>query len=190
MIRGLAAYIGRHHVALLALLVAMGGTSYAAVNLPRDSVGPQQLKARAVTTAKLGNGAVTSAKVRDGSLLAADFRRGQLPAGAQGPPGATGAAGPQGPAGIAGPAGVSGYERIQTTVNVSPGDTSVVTSASCPAGKTLLGGGGAVQESKLHITFLFPQSNNVMGLTAVLIPGQTITGSSQAFVVALCGNVD
>ncbi len=189
MIRWLRTYVGRHHVALLALLVAMGGTSYAAVNLPRDSVGPQQLKARAVTTAKLGKGAVTSAKVRNGSLLAADFRPGQLTTGPQGARGLTGAAGPQGPAGIAGPVGVSGYQRIETTVNVGPGDTSVVTSAACPAGKKLLGGGGAVQDSKLHITFLLPQSNDVMGLTAVLIPGQTITGNSQAFVVALCGNV-
>jgi hypothetical protein len=31
--------------------------------------------------------------------------------------------------------------------------------------------------------------NNVLGLTAVLIPGQTITSTSQAFAVAICAKV-
>ena len=71
-------------VAAVALFVALGGTSIAAVNaLPRNSVGTIQLK----------QNAVTSAKVRNGSLLRADFRRGQIPAGPRG------AQGPQGPAG-------------------------------------------------------------------------------------------
>jgi hypothetical protein len=62
-------------------------------------------------------------------------------------------------------------------------------SASCPPGKKLLGGGGAVQDAKFHTTFLLPQSNDVLGLTAVLLPGQTITGNSQAFAVAICAKV-
>ena len=40
-------------VATLALVVALGGTSYAAAQLPRNSVGSKQLKAQAVTPAKL-----------------------------------------------------------------------------------------------------------------------------------------
>src|SRR5581483_2402945 len=43
----------------LALAVALGGTSYAAVSLPANSVGTAQLK----------NDAVTSLKVKNGSLL-------------------------------------------------------------------------------------------------------------------------
>ncbi len=40
----------RHNViALLALFVALGGTSYAALNLPAGSVGTRQLKNRSVT---------------------------------------------------------------------------------------------------------------------------------------------
>src|SRR4051794_30824494 len=38
-------------VALLALFVAMGGAGYAALKLPRNSVGTAQLKANAVTGA-------------------------------------------------------------------------------------------------------------------------------------------
>lgn len=96
-------------VACLSLLVALGGTSIAAVSqVARDSVGTPQLKANAVTTPKLRNNAVTSEKVRNRSLLTVDFARGQIPvgpAGPAGPAGPTGAAGAAGPTGPAGPQG-------------------------------------------------------------------------------------
>src|SRR4051812_48379568 len=57
-------------VALIALVVAMGGTGYAASQLPRNSVGAKQLK----------KNAVRSSKVKNRSLLASDFKQGQLPA--------------------------------------------------------------------------------------------------------------
>jgi hypothetical protein len=75
--------------ATLALIVALGGTSYAAINLPANSVGSRQLKKRAVTNSKLRANAVTSGTVRNGSLRANDFKPGQIPAGPAGPPGAT-----------------------------------------------------------------------------------------------------
>jgi hypothetical protein len=85
-------------VACAALLVALGGTSYAAVlQVPRNSVGTAQLKSNAVT----------SAKVKNGSLLSGDFKPGQIPAGPAGPSGAAGPAGPAGPPGAAGPTGPS-----------------------------------------------------------------------------------
>ena len=43
-------------VAITALFVALGGTGYAALELPRHSVGTKQLKRNAVTTAKIENG--------------------------------------------------------------------------------------------------------------------------------------
>jgi len=95
-------------VACIALLVALGGTSYAISNPPPDSVGPLQLRDNAVTNAKIQNGAVTSEKVRNRSLLAIDFLPGQLPRGKAGPAGAVGPPGPAGPAGAAGPTGAAG----------------------------------------------------------------------------------
>jgi hypothetical protein len=94
----LTRYIRRHHIALLALFVALGGTSYAAVNLPKGSVGTDQLQQGSVTTLKvapkaitskrlaegavvrkkIGDGAVNSKKVANGSLLAEDFAPGVL----------------------------------------------------------------------------------------------------------------
>ena len=76
-------------VALIALAVALGGTSYAATQLPRNSVTTKQLK----------NNSVTSAKVKDRSLRSRDFAAGQLPAGERGPAGPTGPQGERGPAG-------------------------------------------------------------------------------------------
>jgi hypothetical protein len=67
-------------VALVALFVALGGVGYAALTIPRDSVGKAQLK----------RNAVVSGKVKDGGLRMRDFKRGELPtgdAGPQGPPG-------------------------------------------------------------------------------------------------------
>src|SRR3954447_17092690 len=68
-------------VACIALLVALGGTSYATVlAIPANSVGTAQLKPQAVTAAKLARNAVRTANVANGTLLAEDFKPGQLPA--------------------------------------------------------------------------------------------------------------
>jgi hypothetical protein len=71
-------------VALLALFVSMGGVGYAALKLPRNSVGSKHIKPEAVN----------SSDVADGSLLAGDFGAGQLPAGPQGLQGEKGDTGP------------------------------------------------------------------------------------------------
>ena len=55
-------------IATIALFIALGGVSYAATQLPKNSVGSKQLKANAVTAAKIKNGAVTGAKVQVASL--------------------------------------------------------------------------------------------------------------------------
>lgn len=88
-------------VACIALIVAIGGTSYAVTSLPVNSVGAAELR----------DGSVTSAKVKPGSLLARDFAPGELPqaqTGAPGVDGRDGAAGPPGPPGPQGPAGPEG----------------------------------------------------------------------------------
>src|SRR6185503_16961797 len=81
-------------VASIALIVALGGTSVAAVSaLAPNSVGPVQLKA----------GAVTNPKLRNNSLTPIDFAAGALPRGPAGPAGPAGPGGPAGPAGTVGP---------------------------------------------------------------------------------------
>jgi hypothetical protein len=81
-------------VGCIALGVALGGTSVAAINaLPRNSVGTKQLK----------KNAVISSKVKNRSLLAVDFKAGQLPRGPKGDKGDKGDTGP--PGSSTGPAG-------------------------------------------------------------------------------------
>ena len=115
-------------LAAIALLVALGGTSYAAVVLPANSVGTAQLK----------NSAVNSIKVKDRSLLARDFARGQIPAGPAGP---TGPQGPAGPAGATGPAGAAAGAIVHlTAVAAAPGTTTSGV-AACATGQKATGGG-------------------------------------------------
>jgi Collagen triple helix repeat (20 copies) len=85
-------------LSLVALSVALGGTGYAAVVLPANSVGAKQIKSNAVS----------AAKVKNSSLLASDFRPGQLPAGPAGPAGVPGPRGPEGQRGVEGPRGEVG----------------------------------------------------------------------------------
>ena len=108
-------------VACIALLVALTGTSVAAVSaLAPNSVGTPQLRANAVTTAKIKNRNVTGAKiasnavtgpiVRNGTLTRSDFAPNSIPAG---------------PAGPTGPAGVVGAITVrQGSVAVPAGGTS------------------------------------------------------------------
>ena len=71
-------------VATLALFLALGGTSVAAIQLSKNSVKAKHI----------ASNAVGSSEVKNRALRARDFARGQLPvgqAGPQGPPGAPGA---------------------------------------------------------------------------------------------------
>ena len=136
MLSNLARYMGRHHVALLALFVALGGTSYATVvNVPRNSVDTQHLKRNAVKPAKLAPNAVRTAHVLDGSLLAKDFKAGQLP---QGPKGDRGEKGDKGDPGAT--------NVVVRTQRPCPGglpqDVHCVMRPMCEAGERAVGGGG------------------------------------------------
>lgn len=90
MLPKIATYARQHHLALIALFIALGGTSYAAAKLPKNSVGSKQIRSNAVS----------GPKVKNGSLLTEDFKAGSIPqgkAGDQGPKGADGAKGDPGP---------------------------------------------------------------------------------------------
>jgi hypothetical protein len=85
-------------MATIAVFVALGGSSYAAIAIKKNSVKSRHIAPNAIK----------SGKVKNESLRARDFRAGELPAGAQGPQGPQGLRGPQGeqgPPGETGPAG-------------------------------------------------------------------------------------
>lgn len=87
--------------ALLALFIALGGTSYAALSLPRNSVGSPQIRARAVGPSELRTQAVSGRSVRNRSLTVSDIAPSSRAAlRGHGAPGPQGVPGPAGPTGI------------------------------------------------------------------------------------------
>jgi hypothetical protein len=87
--RGFAHFLRRNTIALLALFLALSGTTYAAATaLAPNSVGTVQLKKNAVTAVKIrksavtnpkiAKNAVTGAKVKDNSLTGADVLESSL----------------------------------------------------------------------------------------------------------------
>jgi hypothetical protein len=144
-------------LAFVALLVALGGTSYAVVNLPANSVGKKQLK----------RNAVTSVKVKNGSLLRKDFKSGQVPAGPAGPTGPQGAQGPAGP--------------VNVTVRSGPMALGTST-ANCGPGERAVGGGGFTPEAD---AFLYDSSPpNPSGTPTSWDAGAQTTGGLDAEVQA------
>jgi hypothetical protein len=55
-------------VAIVALVLSLGGTSYAAIVLPANSVGTTQLKKNAVVGSKVKNGSLTTSDISSASL--------------------------------------------------------------------------------------------------------------------------
>lgn len=116
--------------------------------------------------------------------------------GVQGPPGSVGPAGPTGPAGATGPAGPAGSQRVPGTPVTSavnaPQNTLVTATASCPAGKVLLGGGAhvtttATQKSRALLVSSYASSATVW--TAIGVVGTGSLGSGNTMTVtayALC----
>jgi hypothetical protein len=163
----------RNLVAYLALFVALGGSSYAAVRLAPGSVRTRALAKGAVTHKKLAANSVTSQNVRNGSLTSADFDPRTLGAGSpakgdKGDPGGAGDAGAPGPAGRAGGAFVGARARSTGAVQVPHGSSTNV---------PLTGGGWAQEAGELDL---------IAGSVTVTTPS-ACTGS---FGNALLVNVD
>ena len=185
-------------VACLALLVALTGTSVAAVQaLAPNSVGTAQLKPNAVTAVKIKNGNVTAAKlarnsvtsssVLDKSLTANDFG-GALPAGPTGP---TGPPGPTGPAGTIGPivvrqAGVVVQGGTAHNAQYSTGTVSVNCNANEKAISAGTGWSDDAADRELWVQRMTPllTGSNVTGYRAT---GGNDSGNTSTFTLyVLC----
>jgi len=132
-------------MSVIAVFIALGGASYAAINLPKNSVGTKQLKGKSVGTKQLKGNAVNSNKVKNFSLRANDFKKGQIPSGPTGPMGLRGVTGPTGPAGA-----------TNVTVRYGPGSAQVGAgqqtsdTASCNPGEVATGGGYFLTGNATH----------------------------------------
>jgi hypothetical protein len=139
-------YLGRHHVALLALFLALGGTSYAAATklLPKNSVGSTQVINRSLQKGDLSTKAIASLR----GLRGAPGPQGPVgPGGIQGPKGDKGDKGDIGPSnayeavfcsalGCAGSTGPA-YEITSATLAAAP---FFATLRNLPAGHYVVSG--------------------------------------------------
>jgi hypothetical protein len=125
-------------IATLALFIALGGSSYAALSLPKNSV-----KAKQIAT-----GAVTSAEVKNGSLKSGDFNSASR-AKLKGPKGDKGAAG-----------ATNVVMRQGATVSVGVGAFGSAT-ADCQSGERATGGGvyNEANVSVIAISSSYPTPN-------------------------------
>jgi hypothetical protein len=175
-------------VATVAIFVALGGSSYAAITITgkqiKDStVASADVRNNSVRGKDIRRGTVRSSDVRDSSLLAKDFMPGQMqpgprgepgtagpagPAGPQGPTGPQGPAGPQGPDGPQGPAGAAGVSGLELIVGSSATNSESFKSAvaTCPNGKRLLGTGSFVHGA---VTGSFPDQLTDVVVRATIV---------------------
>jgi hypothetical protein len=170
-------------VACLALLVALGGTSYATVlTVPRNSVGPLEIKRNAVGPQKIAPNAVRTKHVLNGSLLVEDFKPGQIP---QGPKGDKGEKGDKGDAGSP---GVSAYQVVEQSFQVTS-QFITTQSVDCPAGKRALGGGGVSSTLSFAGPYLVNSRPRPDGAGWSVSYARETTASYTVTVYAICATV-
>ena len=115
-------------VALLSLFVALGGTTWAAISLPANSVGTPQLKANAVTGGKVKNHSLTGPDILLSSL-------GTVPSAARAVTADTATHATS--ADTATTAGTAYSTHFESALSV-PGTPTTVASLSLPAGSYAL----------------------------------------------------
>jgi hypothetical protein len=159
-------------VASVAMFVALGGASYAAVSIPKNSVGSKQVRPHSLKRSDLATGSVGTKQLRRRSVTAAkvankgvtkrslsSWIRGQLRRRA--------AAGPAGPAGPTGPQGPRGPGAVPVRYSATAGAT--------PAFKTAFDVGG----------FSIRGSCNVTGGTALNVILRSAQGATVYQTIAL-----
>jgi len=135
--------------ATLALFVALGGTSYAALTITGKNV-----KNSSLTGADVKNSSLKTSDIKNSSLLAQDFKPGQQLAGPEGPKGATGTTGATGAPGAPGGAANVITRTSSVSAPVGVNDFSV----PCLAGEKAVGGGatGPSADPEVTVAGTFP----------------------------------
>ncbi len=162
--------------ATLALVFAMSGSAIAAKHYlitSTSQIKPSVL-AKLRASAKPGAAGVAGA---------------QGPQGPQGPRGLTGTS-IEGPKGLPGSAGISGYEIVtgSEVQSLKTGDNAAFASASCPAGKSVLGGGFTTDDAEAAKPFAIEDLPSGSGGWKVLLLSPDLAGYGlQAY--AICATV-
>jgi hypothetical protein len=137
-------------VACIALAVALGGTSYAAVRLPANSVGTKQLKRGAVTGVKVKGNTLTGTQINESRL-------GRVPAADSAP--------------------VARLDYVSAGAAVPDGAATVTRgTVSCPTGLNATGGGAKMSDPNNGAIFdTNPVGKTGWEATALSNTAQTMT---------------
>ena len=153
-------------VACIALTVALGETSYAAIKLPAASVGTKQLKKGAVTGVKVKRNTITGTQIVESTLS-------KVPSALNADS-----------ADSADSADISRLDYRQSAASAIPTSGHVRVAASCDAGTFALGGGAKVSNPDIALVL----DSNPVGKTAweatafASMTGTTLT------VFVICGD--
>jgi hypothetical protein len=113
-------------IAYTALFVALGGTSYAAISLPANSVGTQQLRDGAVTSRKLAKHSVTASSLDPKSIAGHVADWAQIRAGGQ-----VVSSSPKASVSVPNPG--RGLMRVSWHRSISPSCLSIADTANVPS---------------------------------------------------------
>ena len=163
-------------MATLAVFIALGGASYAIIQLPKNSVKARQIAKNAVRAPEVKTGGIASPEILDASLEAEDFKPGELPAGAQGPQGDRG---PQGEQGIQGVQGVQG--PAGPTAGANGGGGTPVFDASFETATVNAPTSGRIFATAAIDSFSIDCNPNANGHVGLYVDGTGITGTRRAF---------
>jgi hypothetical protein len=181
MERGIIRFLRQHSIALLALFVALGGTSMAAAQLARNSVGTLQVRNGSLQTIDLSKKARAALKGNRGPQGA------QGPQGVKGNTGAKGATGAQGPAPAAGSVGATLLKGTYAAVTpgiTAPANTYVNGTATCNAGDRVLGGGFSFQTDDT-ISVMYSTPDPLTNPNTWVARARSV-GANTFFVWAVC----
>ena len=161
-------------ISLIALFVALGGTSLAAANL----INGKLIKANSIPKNRLTKRAIKSLHGARGAQ------------GPQGPQGATGLQGPNGAQGLQGIPGLAGYQIVRVDAIMAASDVGASHTATCPTGKDVIGGGAYDFNERLTIQQSYPSADGKSwNATWAGVNGETAGADSQVTVEAVCATV-
>jgi hypothetical protein len=177
-------------MATVAVFLALGGGAYAALKLPKNSVGATQIKSGSVNASKLAPGSVTLSKLAADSVGSLNLLDGSVSFGKLAPNSVDGTKvvdnslggadvneatlGPVPSAGTADALSRVDYESASGPVPAASASTTVT--AVCPVGFVAVGGGGKVSDpTKAGLDDSYPEGRSGWTARAFNAPGAPVT---------------
>lgn len=160
-------------MATIAVFIALGGVSYAAVKLPKNSVGTKQIRKNAVTLPKISKSARESLKGQKGD---------------KGDKGADGATGPTGPVGPSDAISIAAGSFLPASAGGLSGQTPELSvgNYTVTAAVTITNNGATVQNPTCDLIAFHPTSTS----TTMMTGGSYVNGVSGATgSIALAGAI-